>query len=159
MSVICSHSQFVWVLNMIRSLHLIPVRSVKILNQIKSRIKKEHSRKKRMQICSLHRPSMLDNKAKINRVLYIQSSFKEPSSYWSEPKKLLISQLFICHHTVSLFFWYWSAFRNHEGSTLKEKDRNELNYWIRRGGPYHRSRPNHRIGQGWLCWRCIAGSV
>ena len=34
----------------------------------------------------------------------------------------LISRLFIGHHTV-----IWSAFRNHQGSTFTEKDRNKLN--------------------------------
>ena len=53
---------------------------------------------------------------------------------WSALKKLLISRLFIGHHTV-----VWFLFRNHEGSTFTEKDRNKL---------YYRIGPNHRVGPG-----------
>ena len=52
-------------------------------------------------------------KAKNYGVLYIQASsiaFDETSSYWSA--------------------FHRSAFRNHEGSTFTEKDRNKLNYRI-----------------------------
>ena len=54
----------------------------------------------------LHGPSMFAVKAKIYVVLYNQSSsvaFNETSRYWSAPKKLLISRLFIGHHTVVWF--------------------------------------------------------
>ena len=70
-------------------------------------------------------PSMFALRAKIYGVTYNQSSsiaFDETSS----AKKLPISRLFIGHHTVV----YWSAFRNHEGSTFAEKDRNRLHYRI-----------------------------
>ena len=51
----------------------------------------------------LHGPSMFAVKAKIYGAIYYQSSsiaFDETSSYWSALKKLLISRLFIDHHTV-----------------------------------------------------------
>ena len=54
----------------------------------------------------LHGPSMFAVKAKIYGLLYNQSTsiaFDETSSYWSAPKKLLISRLFIGHHTVVWF--------------------------------------------------------
>ena len=54
----------------------------------------------------LHGPSMFAVKAKIYGVLYKQSSsiaFDETFSYWSAPKKLLISRLFIGHHVVIWF--------------------------------------------------------
>ena len=42
-------------------------------------------------------------------------------------KSSLISRLFIGHHTV-VWFPLVSAFRNYEGSTFIEKDRNKPNY-------------------------------
>ena len=65
---------------------------------------------------------------------------------FGQREKLLISRLFIGHHTVVWSPLDWSAFRTHEGSTFTEKDRNRLNYRIG---------PNHRIGQSW-CGPCIA---
>ena len=56
--------------------------------------------------CLLNAASMFAVKAKIYGVLHNQSSsiaFDETSSYWSEPKKLLIYRLFIGHHTVVWF--------------------------------------------------------
>ena len=54
----------------------------------------------------LHGLSMFAVKAKIYGMIYNQSSsiaFDETSSYWSAPKKRLISRLFIGHHTVVWF--------------------------------------------------------
>ena len=54
----------------------------------------------------LHGPTMFAVKAKIYGVLYNQSSsiaFDERSSHWSAPKKILVSRLFIGHHTVVWF--------------------------------------------------------
>ena len=70
-------------------------------------------------------------KAKIYGVLYKQSSsiaFDETSSYWSALKssEFLGFSLF----TTLLSGFHWSAFRNQEGSTFTEKDRNKLNYQI-----------------------------
>ena len=57
-------------------------------------------------------------RTKIYGVLYNQASsiaFDETSSYWS---------------ALWLSGFHWSAFRNHQGSTFTEKDRNKLNYRI-----------------------------
>ena len=53
-------------------------------------------------------------------------AFDETSSYWSAPK----SFYFIGFSLVAtqLSDYHWSAFRNHEGSTFTEKDRNKLNW-------------------------------
>ena len=70
--------------------------------------------KQNNSIVILHGPSIFAVKAEIYGVLYNQSSsvaFDETSSYWSGP-------------------FNWSAFRNHQGSTFTEKDRNKLNYRI-----------------------------
>ena len=55
-------------------------------------------------------------------------AFDETSSYWSAPKssKFLGFSLVV----TRLSDYHWSAFRNHEGSTFTEKDRNKLNYRI-----------------------------
>ena len=70
-------------------------------------------------------------KAKIYGVLYNQASsiaFDETSSYWSALK----SSGFLGFSLVTTRYsgFHWSAFRNHEGSTFTEKDRNKLNYRI-----------------------------
>ena len=64
------------------------------------------------------------------------------SSIINPALSLLMKHLVIGHHqkapNLSAFHWslhgslvlYWSAFRNHEGSTFTEKDRNKLNYRI-----------------------------
>ena len=68
----------------------------------------------------------------------------------SPAQSLLKTYLVIGQHQIapnsSAFHWsphsslHWSAFRNHEGSTFTEKDRNNINY---------RSGSNHRIGPGY----------
>ena len=73
-------------------------------------------------------------KAKIYGRLYNQASsiaFDETSSYWSALK----CSWFLGFSLVITRFsgFHWSAFRNHEGSTFTEKDRNKLNYRI---GPH-----------------------
>ena len=52
----------------------------------------------------------------------------ETSSYWSALK----SSKFLGFSLVStrLSGFSWAAFRNHEGTTFTEKDRNKLNYRI-----------------------------
>ena len=52
-------------------------------------------------------------------------AFDETSSYLSAPK----SSKFLGFSLVAtrLSDYHWSAFRNHEGSTFTEKDRNKLN--------------------------------
>ena len=70
-------------------------------------------------------------KAKIYGVLYNQVSsiaFDETSSYWSALKSSLFLGFSLATTRESGF--YWSAFRNHQGSTFTEKDRNKLNYRI-----------------------------
>ena len=70
-------------------------------------------------------------KAKIYRVLYNQASsiaFDETSSYWSALKSSRFLGFSLV--TTRLSGFHWSAFRNHEGSTFTEKDRNKLNYRI-----------------------------
>ena len=79
----------------------------------------------------LHGPSMFVVKAKIYGVLYKQSSsiaFDETSSYWSALKR----SWFLGFSLVAtrLSDYHWLAFRNHEGSSFTEKDRNKLNYRI-----------------------------
>ena len=74
---------------------------------------------------------MFTVRAKIYGVLYKQSSsiaFDETSSYWSALKR----SWFLGFSLVAtrLSDYHWSAFRNHEGSTFTEKDRNKLNYRI-----------------------------
>ena len=76
-------------------------------------------------------PSVFAFKGKIYGVPYNQSSsiaFDETSSYWSGPKSSFLV-LFIGHQTG----FHWSAFRNHEGSTFTQKDRNKLNHQIAPG--------------------------
>ena len=78
----------------------------------------------------LHGPSMFAVKAKIYGVLYNQPSsiaFDETSSYWSALKSPDFSA---SHWSPQVVWFHWSAFRNHEGSTFTEKDRNKLNYRI-----------------------------
>ena len=74
----------------------------------------------------LHCLSVFADKAKINGVLYIQSSSEETSSYWSPPK----SSYFLGFSLVTTPYsgLHWSAFRCHEFSTFTEKDRNKINY-------------------------------
>ena len=74
---------------------------------------------------------MLPDKAKFTVCSIIKLAtiaFDETSSYWSAPK----SSKFFGFSLVATRFsdYYWSAFRNHEGSTFTEKDRNMLNYRI-----------------------------
>ena len=66
-------------------------------------------------------------KAKIYGVVYSPASsndFNETSSYLSAPK----SSKFLGFSLVTTF--HWSAFRNYEGSTFTEKDRDKFNYRI-----------------------------
>ena len=70
------------------------------------------------------RPSMFAVMVKIYGVIYYQAS----SITFDEKSKA---------HNFSAF--HWSAFRNHEGGTVTEKNRHKLNY---------RSGPNYRIGPG-----------
>ena len=70
---------------------------------------------------------MLAVKAKIYGLFYKQYSsiaFDETSSYWSA--------LFLDFSLVTTrqSGFHWSEFRNQEGSTFTEKDRNKLNYRI-----------------------------
>ena len=70
-------------------------------------------------------------KAKIYGVLYNQASsiaFDETSSHWSALKISLF--LGFSLGTSRLSGFHWSAFRNYQGSTFTEKDRNKLNYRI-----------------------------
>ena len=74
---------------------------------------------------------MLAVKAKFTVCSIIKQAtiaFDETSSYWSAPK----SSKFLGFSLVAtrLSDYHWSAFRNHEGSTFTEKDRNKLNYRI-----------------------------
>ena len=71
---------------------------------------------------------MLPDKAKFTVCSIIKLAtiaFDETSIYWSAPK----SSLFLGFSLVAtrLSDYHWSAFRNHEGSTFTEKDRNKLN--------------------------------
>ena len=74
---------------------------------------------------------MLPDKAKFTVCSIIKLAtiaFDETSSYWSAPK----SSEFLGFSLIAtrLPDYHWSAFRNHEGSTFTEKDRNKLNYRI-----------------------------
>ena len=96
---------------------------------------------KKHRLRQLHGPSMFAVKAKISGVLYNPPSsidFNETSSYWSTPK----SSKFLGFSLVTTWWdgFHWSAFRNYEGSTFTEKDRNKVNYQIG---------PNYRIGPGY----------
>ena len=74
---------------------------------------------------------MLAVKAKIYGVLYKQPSsiaFDETSSYWSGLKSSSFFGFSLV--TTQKSGLYWSVFRNHEGSTFTEKDRNKLNYRV-----------------------------
>ena len=67
-------------------------------------------------------------KAKIYGVLYNQAisvAFDETSSYWSALKSSKFLGFSLV--TTQLSDFHWSEFRNHEGSTFTEKDRNKLN--------------------------------
>ena len=71
---------------------------------------------------------MLPDKAKFTVCSIIKLAtiaFDETSSYWSVPK----SSKFLGFSLLAtrLSDYHWSAFRNHEGSTFTEKDRNKLN--------------------------------
>ena len=57
-------------------------------------------------------------------------AFDESSSYWLGQN----APSFSAFHWSPYGCLIWSAFRNHEGSTFIEKDRNKLNYRI---GPKH----------------------
>ena len=72
-------------------------------------------------VCTLHGPSMFAVKAKIYGVLYNQAS-----------QSLSMKHLVIGQRQKGPDFsaFHWSAFRNHQGSTFTEKDRNKLNYRI-----------------------------
>ena len=56
------------------------------------------------------------------------NAFDETYSYWSATK----SSKFLGFSLVAtrMSDYHWLAFRNHEGSTFTEKDRNKLNYRI-----------------------------
>ena len=106
----------------------------------------------------LYGPSMFAVKAKICGVLYNQSSsiaFDETSSYTPASKSSKCFDFSLVTKSDS----HWSAFRNHEGSTFTEKDRNKLNYRIDPSGPSHRIGPGCAgrekaaiVGYGHIFW-------
>ena len=70
-------------------------------------------------------------RAKLYGVLYNRASsiaFDETSGYWSALKRSRFLGFSLVTTRESGF--HWSAFRNHQGSTFTEKDRNKLNYRI-----------------------------
>ena len=70
--------------------------------------------KAKVTVCSIIKPANI--------------AFDETSSYWSAPKR----SEFLGFSLVAtrLSDYHWSAFRDHEGSTFTEKDRNKLTYRI-----------------------------